>query len=66
MFTFTPSSEKLTSISMQAVQTLPFCSDWFLFLLVGYILTTIDWQGYFVIVCLPCTWRTYVVLVPCY
>jgi len=64
MFTFACSSEKLASISMQAVQTMPFCTDWFLFLPLGYILTTTEWQGYFVIVCLPRTLRNYLI-VPC-
>lgn len=62
MFTFACSSEILASISMQAVQTMPFCTDWFLFLPVGYILTTIEWQGYSVIVCLPCTLRNYMIV----
>lgn len=54
MFTFVCSSDKLASISMQAVQTTPFCTDWFLLLPAGYILTATGWPGYFVRVCLPC------------
>lgn len=38
-FVFAHSSGKV-SMSMQAVQAVPFCTGWFLFLSVGYILTT--------------------------